>query len=51
MCLAQGPNTVTPVRLEPATSWSRDKHSTNELPSGSCSSSSSSGSGSGSSSC
>ena len=28
MCLAQGHNTVTPVRLEPAASWSRVKHST-----------------------
>ena len=30
MCLAQGHNAVTPVRLEPATSRSRDKHSTTE---------------------
>ena len=28
MCLAQGHNTVPPVRLEPATPQSRDKHST-----------------------
>ena len=28
--LAQGHNTVTPVRLEPATPWSRDKHSTTD---------------------
>ena len=34
MCLAQGDNTVTPVRLEPATPLSRVKHSTTEqLPS------------------
>ena len=31
MCLAQGHNTVTPVRLEPATSRSWVKHFTNEL--------------------
>ena len=30
MCLAQGHNTVTPVRLEPATSRSQDKHSATE---------------------
>ena len=30
MCLAQGHNTVTPVRLEPAASRSRVKHSTTE---------------------
>ena len=28
MCLAQGYNAVTLVRLEPAASWSRVKHST-----------------------
>ena len=27
MCLAQGHNTVTPVRLKPAALWSRAKHS------------------------
>ena len=30
MCLAQGYNTVTAVRLEPAAPWSRVKHSTTE---------------------
>ena len=30
MCLAQGHNTVTPVRLGPAAPWSRVKHSTTE---------------------
>ena len=30
MCLAQGHNTVTRVRLEPAAPWSRVKHSTTE---------------------
>ena len=30
MCLAQGHNTVEPVRLEPAAPWSRVKHSTTE---------------------
>ena len=30
MCLAQGPNTVTPVRLEPSAPRSRVKHSTIE---------------------
>ena len=30
MCLAQGHNAVTPVRLEPATPRSRDMHSTTE---------------------
>ena len=30
MCLAQGHNTVTPVRLEPAAHRSRVKHSTTE---------------------
>ena len=30
MCLAQGHNAVTPVRLEPAAPWSRVKHSTTE---------------------
>ena len=30
MCLAQGHNSVTPVRLEPASPRSRVKHSTNE---------------------
>ena len=30
MCLAQGHNAVTPMRLEPATPWSRVKHSTTE---------------------
>ena len=30
MCLAQGHNTVTPVRLEPGTSRSRVKHSSTE---------------------
>ena len=30
MCLAQGHNTVTPVRLEPAAPRSRVKHSTTE---------------------
>ena len=30
MCLAQGHNAVLPVRLEPATPQSRDKHSTIE---------------------
>ena len=30
MSLAQGHNTVTPGRLEPATPGSRDKHSTTE---------------------
>ena len=30
MCLAQGHNAVTPVRHEPATPLSRDKHSTTE---------------------
>ena len=34
MCLAQGHNTVTPVRLESTTPWSQDKHSAIEpLPS------------------
>ena len=28
MCLAQGHSAVTPVRLEPAASWSQVKHST-----------------------
>ena len=31
MCLAQGHNTVTPVKLEPAAPWSPVKHSTTEL--------------------
>ena len=31
MCLAQGHNAVTPVRLEPATPRSRVKHSTEPL--------------------
>ena len=30
MCLAQGHNAVTPVRLEPAATLSRVKHSTTE---------------------
>ena len=30
MCLAQGHNAVTLVRLEPAAAWSRVKHSTSE---------------------
>ena len=30
MCLAQGHNTATPVRLEPAANRSRVKHSTTE---------------------
>ena len=30
MCLAQGHNAVTPVRLKPAAPWSRVKHSTTE---------------------
>ena len=30
MCLAQGPNTVTPMRLEPTAPHSRVKHSTTE---------------------
>ena len=30
MYLAQGHNAVTPVRLKPATPWSRVKHSTTE---------------------
>ena len=30
ICLAQGHNTVTPVRLEPTTHWSPVKHSTTE---------------------
>ena len=30
MCLAQGYNGVMPMRLEPATLQSRDKHSTTE---------------------
>ena len=30
MCLAQGQNTVTPLRLEHATPRSQDKHSTTE---------------------
>ena len=30
MCLAQGHNAVHPVRLEPATPWFGDKHSTTE---------------------
>ena len=30
MCLAQGPDAVTPVRLEPAAPRSRVKHSTTE---------------------
>ena len=30
MCLAQGHNAVTPVRLEPAAIWSRVKHSTTD---------------------
>ena len=30
ICLAQGHNAVTPVRLEPATLQSQDKHSTTE---------------------
>ena len=30
MCLAQGHNTVTPVRLKPAAPLSRVKHSTTE---------------------
>ena len=30
MCLAQGHNAVTPVRLKPATPWSRVEHSTIE---------------------
>ena len=32
MCLAQGHNTVTQVRLEPEALRSRDKHSTTEPP-------------------
>ena len=32
MCLAQGHNTVTPVRLEPAAPLSKVKHSTTEVP-------------------
>ena len=32
MCIAQGHNAVTPVRLEPAAPRSRVKHSTTELP-------------------
>ena len=32
MCLAQGHNAVTPVRLDPVASRSRVKHSTTELP-------------------
>ena len=32
MCLAQGHNAVTPVRLEPATPWSQVKHSATALP-------------------
>ena len=32
MCLAQGHNEVTPVRLEPTAPWSRVKHSTTEPP-------------------
>ena len=32
MCLAQGNNTVTPVRLEPPTPQSGVKHSITELP-------------------
>ena len=28
MCLAQGHNTVTPVRLRPTTPWYQVKHST-----------------------
>ena len=32
MCLAQGQNTVTPMRLEPATPQSLVKHSTMEIP-------------------
>ena len=31
MCLAQGHNTVTPVKLEPAALRSQVKHSTTEL--------------------
>ena len=30
MCLAQGHNAVTPVRLDPAALWSRVKHSTTD---------------------
>ena len=33
MCLAQGHNTVAPVRLEPTTPQSRVKHSNTALPS------------------
>ena len=33
MCLAQGHNAVTPVRLKPAAPLSRVKHSTTVLPS------------------
>ena len=32
MCLAQGHNAMTPVRLEPGTPRSSVKHSTTELP-------------------
>ena len=32
MCLSQRHNAVTPVRLKPASSRSRDKHSTTEPP-------------------
>ena len=32
MCLAQGHNVVTLVRLEPAAPWSRVKHSATALP-------------------
>ena len=32
MCLAQGHNTVTPVRLEPMALWSRVKHLATALP-------------------
>ena len=32
MCIAQGHNTVPPVRLKPTTPWSRIKHFTTALP-------------------
>ena len=36
MCLAQGHNAVTPVRLKPAASWSQVKHSATEPLSSKC---------------
>ena len=36
MCLAQGHNTVTLMRLEPEAPLSRAKHSTTELPEKDC---------------